>query len=253
MLCEIQTTGFIVYRKPVKTPVVSKPILSPGVLTRPQIDLIDMRTRPDCISSDVVYQWILHCKDHYSKYSWAYPLVDKSAGGVAKKLRELFFTFGPPKLLHSDNGAELVADVITALKLLFPDMCFIRDRPRHPQSQGLVERGNGVLCDSLGKWMSSTNSSPYEVMFGQKPRSDSDFWRIIKDQNIEDEDMLPVPVEAQQESGESANDYALIDEALAAANSVLGNEGDDESQNDDFFPLNNQSAPSTPVRRLNNP
>ncbi|CAF4636051.1 unnamed protein product, partial [Didymodactylos carnosus] len=95
--------------------------------------------------------------------------------------------------------------------------------------------------------------TPYEVMFGQKPRSDSDFWRIIKDQNIEDEDMLPVPVEAQQESGESTNDYALIDEALAAANSVLGNEGDDKSQNDDFFPINNQSAPSTPVRKLNNP
>ncbi|CAF0806594.1 unnamed protein product [Didymodactylos carnosus] len=146
------------HRKPVKTPVLSKPILSLGVLTRLQIDLIDMRTRPNCISSDVVYQWILHCKDHYSKYSWAYSLVDKSADGVAKKLRELFFTFGPPKLLHSDNGAQFVADVITALKLLFPDMCFIRGGPRHPQSQGLVERGNGVLCNSLGKWMSSTNS-----------------------------------------------------------------------------------------------
>ncbi|CAF1106999.1 unnamed protein product [Didymodactylos carnosus] len=89
-------------QKPVKTPVVSKPILSLGVLTRLQID---MRTRPDCISSDVVYQWILRCTDHYSKYPWAYPLVDKSAGGAAKKLLELFFTFGPQKLLHSDNGA----------------------------------------------------------------------------------------------------------------------------------------------------
>ncbi|CAF1526343.1 unnamed protein product [Didymodactylos carnosus] len=150
-------------------------------------------------------------------------------------------------------------------------MCYIRGRPRHPQSQGLVERGNGVLCDSLGKWMSSTNSerwsdgllpvvygintrvacgikcTPYEVMFGKKSRSDSDFWRIIKDQNVEDEEMLPVPVEAQQESDESTNDYALIDEALAAANSVSGNEGDGESQYDDFFPINNQSAPSTPV------
>ncbi|CAF1243577.1 unnamed protein product [Didymodactylos carnosus] len=164
---------------------------------------------------------------------------------LQKKLRELFFTFGPPKLLHSDNGAEFVADVITALKLLFPDMCFIRGRRRYPQSQGLVERGNGVFCDSLGKWMSSTNSehwsdgllpvvygintrvacgikcTPYEVIFGQKPHSDSDFWRIIKDQNIEDEDMLPVPIETQQESGESTSDYALIDEALAAANSIL--------------------------------
>ncbi|CAF1145354.1 unnamed protein product, partial [Didymodactylos carnosus] len=74
-------------------------------------------------------------------------------------------------------------------------MCFIRGRPRHPQSQGLAERGNGVLCDSL----------------------DSDYWRIIKDQNIEVEEMLSVLVEAQQKSGESTNDYALLDEA----NSVL--------------------------------
>ncbi|CAF0808814.1 unnamed protein product [Didymodactylos carnosus] len=90
-------------------------------------------------------------------------------------------------------------------------------------------------------------------MSEQKPSLDSDFWRIIKDQNIEDEEMLPVRVEEKQESGESTNDNALIDEALAAANSVLRNEGDDEFQNDDFFPINNQSAPSTPVRPLNNP
>ncbi|CAF4607507.1 unnamed protein product, partial [Didymodactylos carnosus] len=34
-------------RKPVKQHVVSKPIVSLGVMTRLQIDLIDMRTRPD--------------------------------------------------------------------------------------------------------------------------------------------------------------------------------------------------------------
>ncbi|CAF1333678.1 unnamed protein product, partial [Didymodactylos carnosus] len=38
-------------RKPLKQPVVSKPIISLGVMTRLQIDLIDMRTRPDVISS----------------------------------------------------------------------------------------------------------------------------------------------------------------------------------------------------------
>ncbi|CAF1430348.1 unnamed protein product, partial [Didymodactylos carnosus] len=33
-------------------------------------------------------------------------------------------------------------------------------------------------------------------------------------QNIEDEEMLSVPIEAQHQSGESTNDYALIDESL---------------------------------------
>ena len=115
------------------------------------------------------------------------------------KLRELLFTFGPPIILHSDNGKEFVASVIIELKSLFPDMVFIRDRPRHPQSQGCIERANRVLCDALGKWIDSTKSShwsegllpmvygintrlssvtkttPYHVMFEQPPRADSDF------------------------------------------------------------------------------
>jgi len=78
------------------------------------------------------------------------------------KLRELFFVFAPPHLLHSDNGREFVASVIIKLKKLFPDLLFVRGRPRHPQSQGCIERANGVLCDALGKWM-SRNSAILEM------------------------------------------------------------------------------------------
>ncbi|CAF3626874.1 unnamed protein product [Rotaria sp. Silwood1] len=66
-------------RKPIKQHVASKPIISLGVMTRLQIDLIDMRTRPDKISPDIVYCWILNCIDHFSKFSWAYPLKNKTA------------------------------------------------------------------------------------------------------------------------------------------------------------------------------
>ncbi|CAF4582297.1 unnamed protein product, partial [Didymodactylos carnosus] len=104
-------------------------------MPRLQIDLIDIRTRPDVISIDVSYLWILNCIDHFSKFSWSYPLQSKSAVEVTQKLRALFFVFGPPHLLHSDNGAEFIANVIVELKVLFPDMCFVRGRPRHPQSQ----------------------------------------------------------------------------------------------------------------------
>ncbi|CAF3230564.1 unnamed protein product [Rotaria sp. Silwood2] len=146
-------------RKPLKQHVITKPIISLGVMTRLQIDLIDMRTRPDVLNPDISYNWILNCIDHFSKFTWAYPLKNKSAIDVALKLRELFFVFGPPKILHSHNGREFVASVIYELKDLFPDMVFIRGRPRHPQSQGCVERANGVLCDALGKWMTLHNSS----------------------------------------------------------------------------------------------
>ncbi|CAF4021645.1 unnamed protein product, partial [Didymodactylos carnosus] len=50
---------------------------------------------------------------------------------------------------HSDNGKEFVANVIIELKQLFPEMCFVRGRPRHPQSQGCVERAYGILTVAL--------------------------------------------------------------------------------------------------------
>jgi transposase InsO family protein len=221
-------------RKPLKYQLPSKPIISLGVMTRLQIDLIDMRTRPDKISADIVYCWILNCIDHFSKFSWAFPLKNKSANEVAVKLRELLFVFGPPRLLHSDNGREFVANVIMELKSLFPDLHFIRGRPRHPQSQGCIERANGVLCDALGKWMCNNNSSswsygllpvvygintrkstvtkttPYEVMFGQPPRCDSEYWRLVCQSEINDEDSLPTPVAESEDDLNGGKDYGSI-------------------------------------------
>ncbi|CAF4110010.1 unnamed protein product [Rotaria sordida] len=205
-------------RKPVKHHVITKPIIALGVMTRLQIDLIDFRTRADKISSDLIYCWILNCIDHFSKYTWTFPLRNKSAVEVAEKLRQLFFTFGPPHILYSDNGREFISSVITELKVLFPDVVFIRGRPRHPQSQGCIERANGVLCDALGKWMCAngssswssallpvtyeintristvTKTSPYQIVFGQATRSDSDFWKIVRANGIENEEDLPTPV-----------------------------------------------------------
>ncbi|CAF1445148.1 unnamed protein product [Didymodactylos carnosus] len=111
---------------------------------------------------------------------------------------------------------------------MFPEMCFVRGRPRHPQSQGCVERANGILTVALGKWMSTNNSdrwsegllsvvygintrissvtktTPFEVMFGQPPRSDSDFWKIVKEHNVEDEDQLPTAV-AEADDGRAVD------------------------------------------------
>ncbi|CAF4327003.1 unnamed protein product, partial [Didymodactylos carnosus] len=206
-------------RQPVKQPTVSKPIIALGFLTRLQVDLIDFRTRPDNVSQDMKYQWILHAIDHFSKYTFPYPLKTKSAVEVAQHLRQLFYTFGPPRLLHSDNGSEFIAAIVTELKSLFPSMSFIRGRPRHPQSQGAIERANGVLTDALGKWMFSNQTDHWseglmpvvygintrvsqttkvtadEVVFGQKARCDSDYWCVVNELNCVEEDDLPTPVE----------------------------------------------------------
>ncbi|CAF3556660.1 unnamed protein product [Rotaria socialis] len=177
-------------RKPLKQHVIGKPIISLGVMTRLQIDLIDMRTRPDILKPDIIYNWILNCIDHFSKFSWSYPLKNKSAAEVALKLRELFFVFGPQRLLHSDNGREFVA----------------KGWPRHPQSQGCVERANGVLCSALGKWMTTYNSSPWS----------DDLLPVIYENGIVDEENLPTPIcDSNDDIIDDENDCAdVIDEDI---------------------------------------
>ncbi|CAF4708281.1 unnamed protein product, partial [Rotaria sp. Silwood2] len=40
-----------------------------------------------------------------------------------------------------------------------------------------------------------TKTTPYQVMFGQPPRSDSDFWKLVKENEVIDEESLPIPVD----------------------------------------------------------
>ncbi|CAF1545405.1 unnamed protein product, partial [Rotaria sordida] len=141
-----------------------------------QIDLIDMRT-----AEHNGFKWIFHAKDYFSKYSWLYPLVTKEAINVAETLKSIFYQFGPPRILQSDNGREFVAKVILALTKLWPGLLIINGRPRHPQSQGLVERGNAVVQQLLGTCVARTiNQTPFEVVFGQQPRTDDYTWKCIE-------------------------------------------------------------------------
>ena len=88
-----------------------------------------------------------------------------------------------------------MAAVIEELTKSWPGLTIIHGRPRHPQSQGCVERANGDLQRRLGKWLeenkdsgwalglqhvtysmnssvsATTGKTPYEVVFGQAPRT----------------------------------------------------------------------------------
>ncbi|CAF3013450.1 unnamed protein product, partial [Rotaria sp. Silwood2] len=209
----LQCCTSCIVRKSFKLPVTPSAIISVGFLTRLQRDLIDFRTRPD---KD--FQWILHCRDHYSKYSWGYALISKEAQRIADHLLTLFYQFRPCKILQSDNGREFTASVIKNLKNFWPELIIINGRPRHPESQGLVERGNATLCQILGKLMEDRNTTfwttcllpaiysmntslargvnmtPYEIVFGQKPRVDHELWKLIEEQDIEFEEDLPASI-----------------------------------------------------------
>src|SRR2546423_13631305 len=173
-------------------------------------------------------------RDHFTRYSWARALTSKRAIEVAAFLFEIFTTFGPPLILQSDNGKEFVSSVIIKLVHLWPTIQIINGRPRHPASQGLVERANGILETKLGKWMENNNrqdwsfglrfaiyamnnsvcrahkKKPYELVFGGAPHGHSALLDQLFKNNISSEDEIPNEVEGSiQESVDDLDD--LID------------------------------------------
>ncbi|XP_064120902.1 KRAB-A domain-containing protein 2-like [Macrobrachium nipponense] len=69
----------------------------------------------------------------------------------------------PHQVLQSDNGREFVNSVISELSTLWPQLQLVTGRPRHPQSQGAVERLNGVIQDKLKIWMRENNSKKWSI------------------------------------------------------------------------------------------
>jgi hypothetical protein len=94
-------------------------------MTRVQMDLIDMRSRPDH-SSGKIFRWILQLKDHFTNSSSAQPLEIKDAKAVYSVVRNIFFNFGPPRILQSDNGHEFVNDLMNGLQDDFPGKISLR-------------------------------------------------------------------------------------------------------------------------------
>ena len=59
------------------------------------------------------FKWILHIVDHWSKFTLAFPLAQKSAKEVTSALEQWVFPFiGLPSIIQSDNGREFVNTLI---------------------------------------------------------------------------------------------------------------------------------------------
>ncbi|XP_064096387.1 KRAB-A domain-containing protein 2-like [Macrobrachium nipponense] len=108
-------------------------------------------------------KWIMVYQDHLTKFCVLRPLTSKRAAEVAYQLLDIFLLLGAPEILQSDNGLEFTACVITELKLLWPGLVMVHGKPRHPQSQGSVERANCDIKDMLVAWLSDNNTTDWTV------------------------------------------------------------------------------------------
>ena len=83
---------------------------------------------------------ILVMMDHFSKWCEAFPTKDQKAITVANiLLHKVFSRFGPPTVLHSDQGANFESNLMHELCDLM-GIAKTRTSAYHPQCDGQVER-----------------------------------------------------------------------------------------------------------------
>lgn len=139
------------------------------------------------------FENVLVITDHYTHYAVAIPTRNQTARTTADVLFKHFIVhYGFPSRLHSDQGRNFESSIIKHLCQL-AGMRKSRTTPYHPMGNGATERFNQTLLNMLGTldeqqkrdWKSfvapivhayncarhdTTGFSPYELMFGRKPK-----------------------------------------------------------------------------------
>jgi hypothetical protein len=118
------------------------PIVREYTLERVHIDLVDMRPEPDR-----QYKWILHVQDHFSKYSWLYPLESKQAEEVADAIALFIGAFGAPKILQCDSEREFKSILLVLLRAY--GIKVINGRPRIPHT---LVQANHTMKIKISAW-----------------------------------------------------------------------------------------------------
>ena len=134
---------------------------------------------------------VLVITDAYTKFTKAIPTRNQLAVTVAKILmNEWIFNYGTPSRIHTDQGRNFQAEIVTELCRLF-GIKQSRTTPNHPQGNGQCERMNRSLINLLrtlnqnykSRWTihlpklihaynvtphASTGFTPFFMMFGRE-------------------------------------------------------------------------------------
>ena len=98
------------------------------------------------------FKCVLHLKDHFAKLA----LENKTAQNVCDRIVFSIIVFGPVRILQMDNAAEFKGVLLYLLRR--HGIKIINGNPRHPESHGLVEQGNGVVRSRLAAWMEENDT-----------------------------------------------------------------------------------------------
>jgi hypothetical protein len=113
---------------------------------------------------------------------------------------------------------------------LWPNLNVIHGRPRYPQSQGMIERANGVIEKKIARWMDTykqtnwtsilgrviytmncevsrtTKERPYKLVFGIPPYMDKVLLEELFESGVTEEVLAENVVDIESGDGDENND-----------------------------------------------
>ena len=218
-------------RPHVRNPLIPLPIISVP-FSRIGMDLVGPLPR-----SARGHQYILVILDYATRYPEAIPLRTMASKGIARELLMLISRVGIPEEILTDQGTPFMSKVMRDLAGLLK-IKQLRTSVYHPQTDGLVERFNRTLKSMLKKVMeadgrnwdqllpylmfsirevpqASTGFSPFELLYGRRPRGMLDLARETWEQQPSPHRTLVEHVEEIQERMTTL--WPIVREHMAAA------------------------------------
>lgn len=135
---------------------VVQPIISSKPKERYEIDLIDLEKFAFFNDNN---KYCLCVIDHFSKYSWVFPIKTKGEKNICDCLESIFKVY-PCNILHSDNGTEFKNKSLSNLCSKY-QIKQIFGTPYHPQSQGCIERFNQTLKNLIKRYLFAAQTKNY--------------------------------------------------------------------------------------------
>jgi hypothetical protein len=110
------------------------------------------------------YRWVLVVQDYLTKYVLIFPIASKDVLTIAALLvHEVFYRFGFPKKVPSDQGSEFINLLLRGIL----DAASVKQSissAYHPMSQGSVERSNGTMTTYLSRLLKPEEENQWDMV-----------------------------------------------------------------------------------------
>lgn len=136
---------------------IVQPIIASKPMEHWQIDLIDISS---IAKQNDNINFLMNVIDIFSKFSWSYPLKNKSSKSIAYSLQQIICIEGAPEIIQSDNGSEFINEDFIKLCQRF-DIEHRTSLPYKSSTNGGIEKLNSTIKNYIYKYLSDHQSKRY--------------------------------------------------------------------------------------------